>query len=218
MGDVRGGSISGTHPLLTDTGVIQGARITSLFIGGSLVAGIDASTGGDLSRNAYIDVFNDIGPVTINGSVMGGTGANSGHIEAASFGAVTIGGSMVGGDRRFCRRPVGAHRRHGRGEDRGQPDRQCGPSLRLDQRGDEYRVADVGGAVQGGLGDYPFMTTATGVFVGGLVGATNKIGPDQDRQGFPRHSRGGPFRYRCRRECRQRHHRRVSHRRPDQRE
>jgi hypothetical protein len=75
-GDLIGGSISGTQPNLFDTGYIACNRIESVFIGGSIIAGIDDSTAGGLFKNASIRVNHDIGPIVVEGSLVGRTNAN----------------------------------------------------------------------------------------------------------------------------------------------
>jgi hypothetical protein len=75
-GDLIGGSISGTQPNLFDTGYIACNRIESVFIGGSIIAGIDDSTSGGLFKNASIRVNHDIGPIVVKGSLVGRTNAN----------------------------------------------------------------------------------------------------------------------------------------------
>lgn len=72
--DLIGGNISGTQPTLDSTGYIQGARIASVSIGGSIIAGSDSSSGGALTRNASIRSLNDIGTITVNGSLIGNLG------------------------------------------------------------------------------------------------------------------------------------------------
>jgi hypothetical protein len=77
-GDVTGGSIGGTTGDLTASGFIEsaGGRIASVSVGGSIVSGIDASTGGSLVDNASIRAHNDIGSVTVGGSLLGNLSAD----------------------------------------------------------------------------------------------------------------------------------------------
>lgn len=70
-GDLRGGSITDSEPDVTFTGYIQGQRIASIYIGGSIVAGIDSSDMGALGLSASIRAVNDIGPITVRGSILG---------------------------------------------------------------------------------------------------------------------------------------------------
>ena len=69
--DLIGGSITGTQPNLFDSGYIACNRIASVFIGGSIIAGLDDSTTGALFKNASIRVNDDIGPITVKGSLIG---------------------------------------------------------------------------------------------------------------------------------------------------
>jgi hypothetical protein len=107
--DLLGGSISGTASL-DQSGYIEstGARIASVFIGGSIIAGSDASTGGSLTRNASIRARDDIGAVTVRGSLVGNAGshgdsfviisARGQHTPAAgtdvAIGKITVGGRV----------------------------------------------------------------------------------------------------------------------------
>ena len=68
-GDLIGDS-SGTP--IDSNGYIRGAHIGSVFIGGSIHAGIDASsTGGVLTRNASIRAADDIGSIVVKGAIVG---------------------------------------------------------------------------------------------------------------------------------------------------
>lgn len=69
--DLIGGSITGTQGTLDSTGYIQASRIGSVFIGGSIFAGVDKSTVGELTHNASIRAQHDIGAVTVKGSLVG---------------------------------------------------------------------------------------------------------------------------------------------------
>jgi hypothetical protein len=71
--DLIGGSISGTQTSLFDSGYIAANRIAGVFIGGSIVAGVDDSTAGALFKNASIRVNDDIGAITVKGSLVGRT-------------------------------------------------------------------------------------------------------------------------------------------------
>jgi hypothetical protein len=71
--DLIGGSISGTQASLFDSGYIAGNRIASVFVGGSIIAGLDDSTAGALFKNASIRVNDDIGAITVKGSLVGRT-------------------------------------------------------------------------------------------------------------------------------------------------
>ena len=79
--DFTGGSVTGSATL-DESGYIAstGGRIVSVAIGGSIISGIDGSTanqaGGDLTRNASIRAANDLGSLTVTGSIAGNRGAN----------------------------------------------------------------------------------------------------------------------------------------------
>jgi hypothetical protein len=68
-GDIRGGNSS-------DSAYIEADRITSVVIGGSIVAGIDQDAQADLVHNASIRAGHDIGTVTVRGSILGNESAN----------------------------------------------------------------------------------------------------------------------------------------------
>ena len=68
-GDIRGGSVAGTNSL-DSSGYLQGQRIDSIFIGGSIIAGTNAGTG-TLTKSGSIRAQNDLGPVTVVGSLLG---------------------------------------------------------------------------------------------------------------------------------------------------
>jgi hypothetical protein len=73
-GDIVGADIFGSASL-SETGYISGRRIASLSVGGSVRAGVDASTG-SLTRNASVRAVNDIGPVTVLGGLIGAAHAD----------------------------------------------------------------------------------------------------------------------------------------------
>ncbi len=75
--NLRGGSITGTAPDADSSGFIRGDRITSVDIGGSILAGLDTSTAGTLVNNASIRADFDLGPITVKGSIAG-TSASEG--------------------------------------------------------------------------------------------------------------------------------------------
>jgi hypothetical protein len=76
--DFVGGSISGTNATLDKSGFIQslGGRIASVSIGGSIISGADTSTAGSLTSNASIRAEDDVGSVTVTGSLIGNSNAN----------------------------------------------------------------------------------------------------------------------------------------------
>jgi hypothetical protein len=67
--DLVGGSASGTASV-NRAGYIQAYRIASLTLGGSLIAGID-NTSGSFSNNGAVRADDDIGAVFIHGSIAG---------------------------------------------------------------------------------------------------------------------------------------------------
>ena len=79
-GDLSGSSIFG-EASLDRTGYIQGARIASVTIGGSVSTGFDLSTG-TLTKNGSIRAVNDIGPVVVEGDLHGSAPAVSVIISA----------------------------------------------------------------------------------------------------------------------------------------
>ena len=71
--DLTGGSISvRRHPHCLRLHRERG-RIASVTIGGSIISGLDSSSGG-LTRNASIRAGNDIGSLTVKGSLIGSVG------------------------------------------------------------------------------------------------------------------------------------------------
>jgi hypothetical protein len=69
-GDLIGGSISDALSLV-GSGSIESGRIASVAIGGSIIAGIDNSIIGSLIKNASIRAVDDIGSLTVKGSLIG---------------------------------------------------------------------------------------------------------------------------------------------------
>ncbi len=67
-GNLDGGDTTG--PTLDRTGAIFGQQIGSVFIGGSMFAGTE-SGGGQLGRSGAIVARDDLGAVTIKGSLVG---------------------------------------------------------------------------------------------------------------------------------------------------
>lgn len=68
-GDIRGGSASGSAQL-NESGSVRASRIGTLTLGGSLNAGTDTTTA-PFFGNGSIRVTNDIGSLTIKGSIIG---------------------------------------------------------------------------------------------------------------------------------------------------
>jgi hypothetical protein len=71
---LRGGDISGTQATIERSGYIQANRIASVAIGGSIIAGEDTSTPGNLERNASIRASQDIGAISVRGNLVGNFG------------------------------------------------------------------------------------------------------------------------------------------------
>jgi hypothetical protein len=109
--DLVGGSITGSTPDVDTSGYVASydGRIGSVFIGGSVISGIDTSTGGNLTNNATIRAENDIGSLIIKGSLVGhadtGNGASPVILSARgqetptassdlAFGKISIGGRV----------------------------------------------------------------------------------------------------------------------------
>jgi hypothetical protein len=68
-GDFEGGDVHGSASS-DSSGSIQGTRLASLFVGGSIRAGVDDSSG-TLMRSGAVRFSDDIGPITIKGSILG---------------------------------------------------------------------------------------------------------------------------------------------------
>jgi autotransporter family porin len=106
--DLVGGSITGGA--LNETGYIDSVtgRIGSVTLGGSIISGIDDSTTGGLTMNASIRAGDDIGALTVKGSLIGNVTPNgaslviiSAHGQAVpvgdknlAIGKITIGGRV----------------------------------------------------------------------------------------------------------------------------
>ena len=114
--DFTGGSITGSDSL-DRSGFIESAagRIASVTIGGSIISGVDSSSGA-LTRSATIRAANDIGALTVKGSLIGhgdtGTGASPVVISARgklvqtttdlAIGSITVGTLAQGGRVEFA--------------------------------------------------------------------------------------------------------------------
>jgi hypothetical protein len=109
--DLIGGSISGTATNLNASGFIGATgRIASVTIGGSIISGIDTSTNGELLNNATIRAGDDIGFLTVTGSLIGNSNPDgdspviisargkhtvvAGATSDLAIGRVTIGGRV----------------------------------------------------------------------------------------------------------------------------
>lgn len=109
IGSVIGGDLTANATdALTESAYIEAARIQTLNIGGSIMTGTDynPTAGLDLSDNATIRVLNDIGTLTVKGSILGNADAialitargqavvvQNSTVDVA-FGKVTVGGSV----------------------------------------------------------------------------------------------------------------------------
>ncbi|MGB8170205.1 MAG: hypothetical protein WCF18_22065, partial [Chthoniobacteraceae bacterium] len=100
-GDFVGGSITGAD-FANQTGFIFGQRIVSVTIGGSIIAGTDDSTG-TLTGSASIRAGDDLGPVTVKGSLVGnalvpviisGRGQAAQTATDLAIASVTVGGRV----------------------------------------------------------------------------------------------------------------------------
>jgi hypothetical protein len=71
--DLRGGSIANEEHGIVDSGLIlsTGSRVDRIEIGGSIIAGADTSTAGGLLRCGAIRAMNQIGSLTVRGSIIG---------------------------------------------------------------------------------------------------------------------------------------------------
>jgi hypothetical protein len=70
-GDVRGGSVSGSDSL-DESGFLQGQRLAKVVIGGSVIAGSNTGSG-TLTDSGAIRAADDIGSLTVGGSLIGNT-------------------------------------------------------------------------------------------------------------------------------------------------
>jgi hypothetical protein len=92
-GDIAGGD-SGSFQS-PKSGYIEGLRIASLFVGGSIRAGVDRTTG-PLTASGSVRAVDDIGPVIIKGSLLGSTSAD-GDSADGDFTAAVISARGQGG-------------------------------------------------------------------------------------------------------------------------
>lgn len=70
--NLLGGSITGTAATTSGSGYLETLeRITSITIGGSISAGWDLSTGGDLLKNGSVRAGQDLGAVIVKGGLYG---------------------------------------------------------------------------------------------------------------------------------------------------
>lgn len=92
-GDIAGGDTGIFQS--PKSGYIEGLRIASLFVGGSIRAGVDRGSG-PLTDSGAVRAVDDIGPITIKGSLVGSTSADGdptdGDFTPASISARGQGG------------------------------------------------------------------------------------------------------------------------------
>lgn len=118
--DLIGGSLPASANLeLCRSGAIESlaGRISSVYIGGSIISGIDANSSFALTENATIRAANDIGSLTVAGSIIGhgdtGNGASPVVISARgrltptattdlAIGSITVGTVADGGRVEFA--------------------------------------------------------------------------------------------------------------------
>jgi len=110
-GNLTGGSISGTTSTLDSSGLIisNAGNIASVGIGGSVISGTDTSSVGLLTKNASIRAAQEIGSLTVGGSLIGnpdgGTGLAASPVVISAVGQaspaagkdVAIGNISIGG-------------------------------------------------------------------------------------------------------------------------
>ncbi len=106
-GDLKGASITTGSP--SGSGYIESlaGRIAKVTIGGSIIAGTDDSASGSLTLNASIRAANDIGAITVKGSLIGSVGLGGditkviisarGQAFLTSVSDVAIGKISIGG-------------------------------------------------------------------------------------------------------------------------
>jgi len=99
-GNVIGGSASGFTPLY-ESGFIYGGTIRSVTIGGSLIAGTD-NTSSQFLLNGSVLALNQLGRITINGSVIGNSTSQAvisagGQLAATGTTDLAIGSVIVRG-------------------------------------------------------------------------------------------------------------------------
>lgn len=109
--DLRGGTpTNGGDPSIDGSGYVEAQRIGSVFIGGSIVAGSDFTAGDAPTKNASIRARDDIGSLTVKGSLAGNSfgddvdviisargkaGVGPGVTTDVAIGKISIGGGMT---------------------------------------------------------------------------------------------------------------------------
>ena len=84
--DLTGGSAGDDAATITASGVIESTygRIASVTIGGSIISGLDTSAAGDLIKNASIRAGDDLGALSVRGSLIGHRDANGDSLVIVS--------------------------------------------------------------------------------------------------------------------------------------
>jgi len=93
-GDITG--LSTAAATITKTGQISAGSIKSLTVYGSLV-GSTANESGSVLATGAIGHVSLRAAGTLTGSILGGTGTNSGELSALSIGSVSVAGQILGG-------------------------------------------------------------------------------------------------------------------------
>jgi hypothetical protein len=88
-GDIRGADLAAGS--LVGSAVINGDRIASVTVGGSIIAGQDNSAGGSIIYSASIAAVKDIGSLTVKGSLLGSVGSGGDITKVI----ITAGGQPV---------------------------------------------------------------------------------------------------------------------------
>ncbi len=112
--NLRGGSpTNGGDPSIHGSGYIEGARIASITIGGSIIAGFDFNNADAPTKNASIRARDDIGSLTVKGSLVGNTNGDDVNVIISARGQrglgptattdVAIGKISIGGGTSFVR-------------------------------------------------------------------------------------------------------------------
>lgn len=95
-GDLRGGTpLNGANPSIDGSGYIEGARIASISIGGSIVAGRDFNPGDAPTKNASIRAHDDIGSLTVKGSLLGNTNGDDVNVIISARGQRDLGATAT---------------------------------------------------------------------------------------------------------------------------
>ena len=95
-GDIIGGSLSSPGIPANSSGYIRGQRIGSLFVGGSIYAGVDTSNSFAVDGSGSVRAVDDIGPIIIKGSLIGSID-DDGNSSDGDFKPVVISARGVAG-------------------------------------------------------------------------------------------------------------------------